>query len=123
MRACVGLSIWLTLLLGLCGCATTRRDMESQDISIFLMDHEHPLISESLARQIVILIVKERYPVDRFESADVVEVLDNGDVWLVKLKNALVEPGEEYSSPDRIIRSSYLFVKIRKDDGAIVSIR
>lgn len=95
--------------------------MESQDISIFLMNHGHPLISENIARQIALLIVKERYPIDRFAPADGVKVEDQGDVWLVRIPNTLIKPGEEFSSPDKIIRSSYLSVRIRKDNGAIVS--
>lgn len=93
-------------------------------ISIVLLNQEGALVSQVMAERLAQVVVEEKYPRNIFVAKHPIEVLDQGEEWLVTIRNDLISDQDRSLVPmaNGEIVPRKLVVRIRKSNGEFLSI-
>jgi hypothetical protein len=115
-------AVAILLLAG--GCVTQHERVIPMSISMMLLNHGAPFVSQSFAERLALLVIGEKYPGDLFVVRGKGTVTDKGEVWAVTFENALVDPEDPAALPmvEGNLTAKRLTITIRKTNGEIVAI-
>ena len=102
----------------LCSCAYNKKgaSLNNMTLSMRLQNEGQPFVSEKLAKEIAVLIVRERYPKNMFAFDGECTVKDLGDIWQVAVHNST-------STTDTFgYNIKAITVKIRKSNAEVVDV-